>query len=274
MKDKHKYFLDNIGLCSTSQPIDIDTRIPGAKATIRTILLSIRDKRDNHRVFNSIDIRWNSDSIYNITYRPDKKSMAYMFCNSLSTYVHHMYPTADLSKIFTLDAIDKAHEETYNEDSQTFITQEDLAMQMELTNDADDDSLEWHDFSQIRPLDDDLSDATPDVEIRNPKLFDLSGETESVSTIGNSVSSTVTFREEEDENAEVQSLASQTSTKTIDSKSSQKLRIDTIESSTLQTSNEVAALRTEMSNFMKLLNQTIPKSPMASTLDEQAMGSE
>ena len=274
MKDKHKYFLDNIGLCSTSQPIDIDTRIPGAKATIRTILLSIRDKRDNHRVFNSIDIRWNSDSIYNITYRPDKKSMAYMFCNSLSTYVHHMYPTADLSKIFTLDAIDKAHEETYNEDSQTFITQEDLAMQMELTNDADDDSLEWHDFSQIRPLDDDLSDATPDVEIRNPKLFDLSGETESVSTIGNSVSSTVTFREEEDENAEVQSLASQTSTKTIDSKSSQNLRIDTIESSTLQTSNEVAALRTEMTNFMKLINKTIPNLHMASTLDEQAMGSE
>ena len=272
MKDKHKYFLDNIDLCSTSQPIDIDTRIPGTKSTIRTILLAIRDKQDNHRVFNSIDVRWNSDSIYNITYRPDKKSLAYMYCNSLSTYVHHLHPEADLSKIFSLDAIDQAGEETYVEDSQTFITQEDLAMQMEIKNDADDDSLEWHDFSQIRPLDDDLSEVTPDVEIRNPRLFNLSGETESVSTIGNSVSSTVTFRENEDDIYDTQSLATQTSTKTNDSKSSQKNWIDTIESSTIQTSNEVAALRTEMTNFMKLLQNNIPNLPVAPTEAEQATG--
>lgn len=163
MKDHHKYFLDQISLCSTSQPLEIDRKILGTKATIRPELLEIRDKKDNHRVFNSIDVRWNSSTIYNITYRPDKKNLAYSFCNSLSTYIHHKYPEADLSKIFSLEAIDRAHEESYDPTNQTFITQEDLAMQMKINNDKDDDSLEWGDYSRIRPLKDDDNETTPNV---------------------------------------------------------------------------------------------------------------
>lgn len=107
MKDKRKYVLEQIGLCSTAQPLDVERRIPGTKSTIRTALLDILDKADNHRVFHSIDIRWNSTSIYNVTHRPDKKSLANVYCNSLSTYIHHLFPEADLSKVFTLNAIDK-----------------------------------------------------------------------------------------------------------------------------------------------------------------------
>lgn len=122
--------------------------------------------------------------------------MAYMYCNSLSMSVHHCYPKADLSKLFTLDVIDKAHEGKYDADTQSSVTQEDIAMQMEVNNDRDDDSLEWGDFTQLRQIDDDDSAATPVVELRNPRLFDLSGEAESVSTIGNSVSS-VQFQEDD-----------------------------------------------------------------------------
>ena len=63
-KDRHKYFLEQIGLCSTAQPLEIDRRIPGTKSTIRSTLLGIRDKTDNHKVFHSFDLRWNSTSIY------------------------------------------------------------------------------------------------------------------------------------------------------------------------------------------------------------------
>lgn len=101
MKDRHKYFLDQLRFCSAAQPLDIDRRIPGTKETVRTALLDIRDKKNGHRVFRSIGIRWNSTSIYNMTYRPDKKSLAYMYCNSLSTYIHPKYTDSDLS-IFLL----------------------------------------------------------------------------------------------------------------------------------------------------------------------------
>lgn len=65
---------------------------------------------------------------------------------------------------------------------------------MEVNNDRDDDSLDEGDYSQLKPLDDEDSEVTPIVEITNPQLFDLSGETESISTMGNPIASTsVTF---------------------------------------------------------------------------------
>ena len=112
-------------MCSTSQILEIDRKIPGTKATIRNILLNIRDRSDNHRIFNSIDLRWNSTFIYNITYRPDKRTLAYMFCNSLPTYVQFLHHGKDLYRIFTLDALDKASEEEYHPSRQSFTTQED-----------------------------------------------------------------------------------------------------------------------------------------------------
>ena len=267
MKDKHKYFLEQIGLCSTAQPLEIDKRIPGTKSTIRTILLDIRDKVDNHRVFHSIDIRWNSTAIFNVTYRPDKKSLAYMYCNSLSTYVHHLYPKADLSKIFTLDAIDKAHEETYDPVNQSFVTQEDIAMQMEMNNDRDDDSLDWGDYSQLRPIEDDESDISSVAELRNPKLFDLSGESESVSTIG---TSSVTFNETDNQEiVDDASIQSTTSQKTVTSTASQRTRIETLESSNKQTSDEVIALRGQLTDFMNLMKQTFLMQPAAPAPDEE-----
>ena len=266
MKDKHKYFLEQIGLCSTAQPLEIDRKIPGSNMTIRSLLLDIRDKSDNHKVFHSIDLRWNSTSVYNVTYRPDKKSVAYSFCNSLSTYVHNKFPEADLSRLFTMDAIDKAHKESYNDTNQTFVTQEDLAMQMELNNDNDDDSIEWGDFSLVRPLDDNDSEATPMIEPRNQKLFDLSGETESVSTMGNSVTP-VTFLEETD--VDDTSIHSTTSTKTETSTKSQRARIGTLEIESKSTSEAVDALRGEMSSFMSLISKNIGQEPVAPAEKEQ-----
>ena len=267
MKDRHKYFLDQLGLCSTSQILEIDERIPGTKTTIRDIILNVRDKSDNHRIFNSIDIRWNSTSIYNITYRPDKRTLAYSFCNSLPTYVQFMHPDKDLSKLFTLDALDKASEEEYHPDSQTFTTQEDIAMQMEVRNDEDDDSMEWPDFSQIRPLDDDdQSNDTPNIDLKNPRLFDLTGEAESVSTMGASVTS-VTFLEEDNEDGK--SVQTQSTDKSIKTTTSTSTKLVTLENANKQTSAEVASLRTELSSFITLLRNQMPSTPVAPAPDEE-----
>ena len=271
MKDRHKYFLDQLGLCSTSQILEIDERIPGTKTTIRDIVLNIRDKSDGHRIFNSIDIRWNSTSIYNITYRPDKRALAYSFCNSLPTYVQFTYPDKDLSKLFTLDALDKASEEEYHPDTQTFTTQEDIAMQMEVRNDEDDDSMEWPDFSQIRPLEDEeTSNDTSNIEIKNPRLFDLSGESESVSTMGASVTSVTFLEEDNDDEKSVQTQSTEKSTKTTTSTST---KLATLENANKQTSAEVASLRTELSSFMKLLRNQMPSTPVApDPVEDQATG--
>ena len=276
MKDKHKYFLDQLGLCSSSQILEIDRKVPGTKATIRNILLDLRDRTDNHRVFNSIDIRWNSTSIYNITYRPDERGLAYMFCNSLPTYVRYLHPGKDLSRIFSLDALDKASEEVYHPSKQTFTTQEDLAMQIEVQNDADDDSMDWGDFSQLNLLEEDgNSDNEPEVELRNSRLFDLSGESESVSTIGNSVAS-VTFQETDDldTNTDI-TPASNKSIKSSHTTASTSTRMVTLENANKQTSNEVASLRTELDDFMNLIRNQMPAKPVASAPPhEQATGSE
>ena len=141
-------------------------------------------------------------------------------------------------------------------------------MQMELNNDKDDDSIEWGDFSRVRPLDDDDSEATPVLEQRNQRLFDLTGETESVSTMGNSVSS-VTFQDDTDDI----SIHSTRSTRTEASTTSQRVRINTLESSSKNTSKQVEALRGEMSIFMDLMRKNMGQEPVATAeSNEQATG--
>lgn len=143
-------------------------------------------------------------------------------------------------------------------------------MQMEMNNDRDDNSLNWGDYSQLRPIEDDNSDISSVVEIRNPKLFDLSGETESVSTLGNS---SVTF--DENQNQEIEddsSLHCAVSHKTEASTASQRTRIETLETNSKQ-STDVAALRGEMSSFIELMRKTLPITPAAPVQeDEQAAG--
>ena len=195
MADKHKYFLEKIERCETTKILSIDTRIPGTRVGLRQVILNIRDKRDNHRIFHSIDVHWQNPSMYVLTFRPDKKTLAYQFNNSLPTYVRYLYPQSDLSHVFTLEAMDQAEDETYHPDKQSFTTLEDIAMMEEIQNDADDDSMEYMADAPIRPPDfSDDDDDMPVHEITNPRLFDLSGQTDSVSTMA-SENLSVTFSE-------------------------------------------------------------------------------
>ena len=148
--------------------MEIDTKIPGSQLTVRNIVLSIKDRMDGQQVFNSNDLQYKSINTYNITFRPGKQTLAYQFCNSLSTYICHQYPNVDLTRILTLEAIEKGKEETYHYDTHTFTTQEDIATKRELDDDAADHTLNFIDWSGLEPLDDAPTVVKP---LSNPKLF-------------------------------------------------------------------------------------------------------
>ena len=256
MAQKHKYFLDQICDCINGQILEIDTKIPGTRLTLRDVILSIRDNRDGHRIFNSIDIKWKSNTQYILTFRPDKKSMTYKFLNSLSTYVVHHYPGSDLSRIFTLDAIGRGNTEYYNATTQSFTTMEDLATRRELQRDFDD-SLDFLVLYDLQPLDmdeDDDDDQRPPLTEVNKRLWDLSGDADTASTMTADTHS-VAF----DDEATAKSLASQPSTSTAKSKisaSSYNTRLKQTEEAQKQTTNDIAMIKNNFDILMKHFGTT------------------
>lgn len=152
--------------------------------------------------------------------------MAYEFSNSLSTYVVHHYLGSDLSRIFTLDAIDRGNTEHYNTTTQSFTTMEDLATRRELQRDFDDSSLDFLVLDDLQPLDldeDDDEDQRPPLTEVNQRLWDLTGDADTASTMTND-GHTVAF----DNEATAKSAASQlsaSSTKSHVSSSSYNTRL-------------------------------------------------
>ena len=57
-----------------------------------------------------------------------------------------------------MEALDKANEEEYHPESQSFTTQEDIAMLQEIQYDDDDDSLDFIDFSTIKQINNEVHD--------------------------------------------------------------------------------------------------------------------
>ena len=141
MVTKHRAMMNQIAMCDCTQIINLDKKIGDSNMTVRDIVVNIRDNEDNYRVFASIDEKWNSDTLFTATYRPDKATKAYDFMRSLATYVQYLFPDASLKRIFTLDAIEKAKSEKYHPGSQTFITQDDTELDREIQADMDDDSM-------------------------------------------------------------------------------------------------------------------------------------
>lgn len=242
MKDKHQYFIEKMQKCETTKILNIDKVIPGTKLNLQNIVLNIRDKTDDHRIFNSIDIHWDNPSVYVITFRPDKQALAYPFNSSLPTYIHHLYPKADLSKIFTMEALDQAFEETYHPDTQRFTTLEDVAMLKEIQDDADDDSMEGYmaDAPIQLPSEEDFD--PPVQEIRNKGLFDLSGSADSVSTMA-SDNLSVTFNDDVSQSTDLvntdQTVISANTEKTT---TSVKKRMTKMEEASEKTTKDISSI--------------------------------
>ena len=141
MVTKHKAMMQQIAMCDCTQIVNLDKKIGSSTMTVRDIVVNIRDNQDNYRIFASMDEKWNSDTLFTATYRPDKATKAYDFMRSLATYVKFLFPDASLKRIFTLDAIEKSKSEKYHQESQTFITQDDEELDQEIQADIDDDSM-------------------------------------------------------------------------------------------------------------------------------------
>ena len=258
MVDRHKFFTYQIGVCQTSQLLEIDSRIPGSQLSIRAIVLGIKDQQDGQQVFNPIDLQYKTINTFNLTYRPDKKNLAYQYCNSLSTYVHHLYPDSDLTRIFTLEAIEMAKEEKYHPTTQTFTTQEDIATEREMQNDANDPSLNLIDWSGLEPLN---LEEEIDKPVSNPKLFSLSGDAESVSTMATDAMS-VTFEDQSTVGGSDQdSNVTNTTKRSNLTSASVKHRMSQMEDERMKADQEIATLREEVIKLAAQLNKT--KTPAA-----------
>lgn len=192
LADKHKAFMKQISECNCDQILNLDRIIATSGKTLRSIITEIRDKDDNRRIFASIDERYNDNTTFVATFRPDKKSKAYEFMNSLSTYILYLFPNeSDLIGILTIEAIANAKEETYHPTTQTFTTQEDIDLEREIQADLDDDSLDFimaDEVSHPYNFDDTIK------LIGGEKLWDLTGETDTLSTMAES-KTTISFKE-------------------------------------------------------------------------------
>ena len=188
MRDKHKTLCKEMRQVETETIINLDRKIGDTKLTLRDIVLSIRDKTDTRRVFNSIDQKYNNPTTYVAQYRPDKAELAKAYMQSLSTYVKHLYPQTNLSKIFTIDSIEEASIETYYPNTQTFITQEDMDFDAVIQEDLDDDSFEYLNVNNINPFKLELPEKLKGGE----KLYNFNGDDDTASTMP-AHSSTISF---------------------------------------------------------------------------------
>ena len=216
MVSKHKCLLDQLGMCECNQILNPDLPVGSSRMTLRDIILNIRDKNDGHRVFASIDEKWNSDTLFMATYRPDKSTMAYDFIRSISTYARYLFPNASFKRILTHEAINKSETETYNPSSQTFTTEEDIELDKEIQADLDDDSFE---FAKPDDLNNPFDFEDSIKLVGGESVWDLNGDEDTVSTnmpngLGNVSfdSATCRFYDPESCSSSVQSNTSTTKT--------------------------------------------------------------
>jgi len=188
--DRHKTLLKQLKETTTSTILELDKKIKNTTVTLREIVVQIRDKSDERRVFASIDERYQSNSDFVATFRPDKTSMAKDFIESLPTYVKYIYPNADIYGIFTIDAVESAEFEEYNPVTQQFTTQEDKDLRETVEFDKDDDSFEFlndtmdPDIAAQLNLEFDTNEMIKeDTKIKGgSRLFDFTGEQDTVTT--------------------------------------------------------------------------------------------
>jgi len=112
--DRHRTLQKQLKETTTSTILELDKKIKNTDVTLREIVVQIRDQTDERRLFASIDEKYQSNSDFVATFRPDKTSMAKDFIESLPTYVKYLYPTADIYGIFTIDAVEAAEYEEYD----------------------------------------------------------------------------------------------------------------------------------------------------------------
>ena len=187
MVNKHRAFLAQIKRTSCSQVISLDKKIRNTDTSIRKIVTNIRDSKDDKKIFGSIDEHWSNPGECTVTYRPDKDDKAISFMKSLSTYVKFLYPNANLSGTFSLEAIEKEKSETFDANLQEFKTEEDDALRYEVESDLDDDSLDFItiDEDDLRRVKLEMEAKVPESIIGGEKLIDLQGENETLSTASN-----------------------------------------------------------------------------------------
>ena len=249
MVNKHKAFQTQMKEASCYQFVSIDKKIRGTNTTTRELITSLRDSIDGRRIFGSVDEHWRNSLEYTVTYRPDKEAKAYAFLKSFSTYAMHKFPQASLGGTFSVEAIAKSHNETFNPNTQEFVTEDDEALCLDVNSDMDDDSLDFLEIDEAT-----MNAVRLEIAADHPVLvggestMDLQGDEETASTASNLTPNSVCFQGiscyDYDENsaANMSSVTSQTvnSTITDEMQSEQETQPPTLDISELQKQIEIS----------------------------------
>ena len=246
--NKHNSFLSQLGTCETSQILDLDRKFSDKKTTLRSIIMDIKDKKDGQKVFHSVDPSWRTNTDFIITYRPDKQDLAYEFRNSLSTYVSFLFPDENLARIFTYEALVTASEESYDLESQSFITRNDYELDLQFQDALSENTHRWVSMETDENLEKELMKyRQPQAIIGNLRHFNLSGEADTVSTVSTLAdSSSITF----DDNVQVTHYEDE-KTETNNTDDSTKREIDKMKESNRATQESIGELKESMTQIMK-----------------------
>jgi len=169
-----------LGRTFTDSILNLDKKIDTTTLTLRDVVNNIRDCVDDRRIFATVDKKWNSGTEYVAVFRPDKNAKAYAFIKSLSTYVKHLFTEAKLDRIFTIEALEAAKIEQYDQNTQTFITQEQIDLDREIQADLDDDSFEYCNFDDNNPFEIDISENKS--LVGGERLYNMNGDDDTAST--------------------------------------------------------------------------------------------
>ena len=190
-KDRHNAFMDNLGRADCAQIVNLDKRISledNKYTTLRKIILNIKDNKDSHRVFCTVDEKYNTDDMYVVTYRPDKATLASGFLHSLSTYVLHQFPHISFEGSISIEALEQANYESYDPETQIFKTEDDADFDEQLQADLDDDSFDYlnegNSFANPYAIDESIK------LVGTKKMWNLSGDEDTISMM---TSSSVSF---------------------------------------------------------------------------------
>jgi len=178
--NKHMICQSELGRTFTDSILNLDKKIDTTTLTLRDVVNNIRDIVDDRRIFATVDKKWNSGTEYVAVFRPDKNAKAYAFIKSLSTYVKHLFTEAKLDRIFTIEALEAAKIEQYDQNTQTFITQEQIDLDREIQADLDDDSFEYCNFDDNNPFEIDISENKS--LVGGERLYNMNGDDDTAST--------------------------------------------------------------------------------------------
>jgi hypothetical protein len=153
LRARQKVFLENVLSIATWDVIQLDYSPEASQPTLRQMIMDLTSKDDETPLFHCVDLDWKGEGFV-FQFAPAVKVEAECTISSLLPLLKYKYPSIDLEKYFSQEAIDRCDGYKFDaekgivvddlvEDHLTFIADESLlGFSFTLANDKEGDSAE------------------------------------------------------------------------------------------------------------------------------------